>query len=158
MVFRPFLPVTVGPCPFSRPIRGKLTVAPLDHMLPIDTPQFFKSETDIFNVSLIRSEKVSSLGGVQRELTMIVNLRCAFEDCAPYPNHTLNWLLCLQCRTNEFVVAHHACVMAEPTAHENSSRPQPFLSFVMPKNRNGYIAAATLIFTRASSRQKPLVS
>ena len=88
-----FPALTQTPLTFRRPVRLKLTVAPLDHSAlryPAAMLQGIHHATD---VSFVRSEKVSDLGEVQFKPPAIVDLRCAFQDHAPNPDDPLDRLL-----------------------------------------------------------------
>lgn len=103
-------------------IRLILTVAPLDHTIGSHTVGIGKRANNSAYVSLIRSQKVSDLGCIDFKPSIVINLRCAFEYRSPHPDDALDRLLGANGHRNKLLVAHHSCVMAEPTAHDRPAK------------------------------------
>ena len=91
----------------------------MDHTIGIHALGIGKRIDHSAYVILSRSEKVGDLGGIKAKKSIVVDLRCAFEDGAPHPDDPLNWLFGLDGNGHQLVVAHHAGVVPEPTAHSD---------------------------------------
>jgi hypothetical protein len=111
----------------------------MDHTIGIHTLGIGKRIDHSAYVILSRSEKVGDLGGIKAKKSIVVDLRRAFEDCAPYPHNPLDGLLGLDSDRHELVVAHHAGVVPEPTAHCPNSHQCWMLSAMSVAPRSGMV-------------------
>jgi len=85
--------LAISPLSVLRTIAVELTITPPDNQLPMNPAVTFKLADNANQLILIASKKVSGFSSIKFVSSTIIDLRCAFEDCAPYPHHPLDGLL-----------------------------------------------------------------